>query len=527
MIGTAEVATSPKPAHGGVAKAVLRKAFSFPVFLGALLVAGVFGRAYQQLSPTDSTKYATSIKHDMPNIAVFEGDTWHHILVGEDILRTHTFPTTDSYTFTAYGDESMAFEWVGQVLMALTARFWGLQGLTALAILATAALMLLLYYYTSLRCGNSKAAFVASAPMMLAIMFFFSLRPQLFGYMFLYVTMILLEHFRRGRVWALWLLPPLFVVWANTHGSFVLGLFVLGLYWASGLVRFQAGRLKAEPWTLSQRLHLEIVFLLCVLALTVTPYGARLVGFTLHVLLDAKLGMSYVSEYVPLGGGPLMPFVVLLLAFLVAQVVLQPKYRLDELGLLVVAVYGTFAHSRLLMFWVPVFTPLLAVLLAGWIPRYDRAKDKYFLNGFLMALAALALVKFFPSRQRLETVVAEAFPQGAVEYLKRHPVRANMYNPDFWGAYLIRSLGHEHKIFSDGRSQLFEDAGVFEDSIRIGVDPDTKFLLRKYRVEACLTYRWGVFATYLSASPDWELAFSNNLSSLFLLKQSARPHTEP
>ena len=60
-----------------------------------------------------------------------------------------------------------------------------------------------------------------------------------------------------------------------------------------------------------------------------------------------------------------------------------------------------------------------------------------------------------------------------------------MWNPDFWGAYLIRSLGHEHKIFSDGRSQLFEDAGVFEDSIRIGVDPDTEFLLRKYRVEGC------------------------------------------
>jgi len=526
-----EVSTSSKPAEvsddGGrdvrafsrALKALLRKAFSFPVLMGALLAGGVFGSAYTRLQPQTHAPARSAITPVIPVIAVFEGDTWYHILVGEDILKNHRFPNTDSYTFTAYGNEHMAFEWLGQILMALTARLGGLRALAALACVSTAVLLLLLYYYTTLRCGNSKAAFVTSVPMMLAIMFFFTLRPQLFGYIFLFLTMILLEHFRRGRTWALWLLPPLFVIWANTHGSFVLGLLVLGFCWAAGLVRFQVGGLQAESWSPRQRLHLEVVMLLCVLALTVTPYGGRLLGFTVHVLLDAKLGMTYIAEYAPLIGIPEKAILVFLLAFLVALVMLRPNYRLDEIGLLPVAVYGAFVHSRLLMLLVPVFAPLLAGLLARWVPDYDPAKDKHVLNAALITVAAFALVKLFPSQRKLESVVAEAFPQGAVEYLQHRPVQGKMYNHDFWGAYLIRSLGPEHKIFIDGRSQLFEDAGVLEDSLRIGyVDRETPRLLRKYRLDACLTYRWSALATYLSGSPDWEQVYQDNLAAIFVRK---------
>jgi hypothetical protein len=518
-----ETPANLKTAEGLATKTALRKLSSFPVLMGALLVALVIV-AVGQLVRNPGLASRDSI---VPAIDIFEGDTWFHTLVGEDILRTHTFPTADSYTFTVNGNEFMAFEWVGQVLMALADRLGGLRGLTALFFVAACSLLLLLYYYSSLRCGNSKAAFVSCLPMVPLLSAFFTLRPQLFGYLFLFLTVILVEHFRRGRTWALWLLPPLFVLWVNTHGSFVLGLLVLGFYWAAGLVRFKAGGLEAEPWTPRQRRHLEAVTLLCVLALLATPYGSRLAGYTLHVLLHASLGMKRIQEYAPLGEVRLKIFLVLLLAFLAAQVVLRPKYRLDDFGLLLVTVYGAFVHQRLLLFCLLVFTPLLAMLLAPWIPKYDPGKDKCLLNAALILVAmSIALVKFYPSRPDLEKTVAAAFPRGAVEYLKRHPVQGRMLNPDYWGAYLIHSLGRRHKIFIDGRTQLFEDAGVFQDSLKIGdLDRDTPFLLRKYALRACLTYRWGALATYLSESPDWEPAYQDNLAVIFVRKEGQVPTT--
>jgi hypothetical protein len=519
-----EVSASPKPAKASAVKVTLLNAVSFPALMGTLLVVLVVAAVGGLLrDPGKASRDSVE-----PTIDVFEGDTWFHILVGEDILKTHTFPTTDSYTFTVNGNESMAFEWLGQILMALTDHLGGLLALTVLFFGAACTLLLLLYYYTSLRCGNSKAAFVACLPMAVLLATFFTLRPHLFGYIFLFLTLILIEHFRRGRVWALWLLPPLFVVWVNTHGSFVLGLLFLGFYWAAGLVRFQAGGLEAEPWTPRQRLHLEVVMLLCVLALVATPYGTRLAGFTLNAILNSSLGYSRIQEYLPLSGERLKIFVVLLLAFLAAQVVLRPKYRLDDFGLLLLTVYGTFVHKRLLVFCIPVFTPLLAALLARWVPKYDKAMDKYLLNAVLMAIAAVVVwVKFFPSRADLQKAVDVAFPRSAVEYLQRHPVQGRMMNPDFWGSYLILNLGRDHKIFMDGRSPLFEEAGVFEDYVRIiGLDRDTPLLLRKYRLDACLTYHWGSLATYLSALPDWEQVYQDNLAVIFVRKKPRAAQTQ-
>ena len=185
---------------------VLHRGFSFPVLLGATLVAGVCASIYLKL-------------HEMPtlppghtHLAIIEGDTWLHILIGEDLLRTRTFPTKESYSFTADGKPSMAFEWLGQVGMALVNRAGGLRALAASVILLTALLMLLIYYYAWLSSGNSKASFVASVLMMPLISPFYTLRPQLLGYIFLAITLILLAHFRQGRRKPLWLLPALFVV---------------------------------------------------------------------------------------------------------------------------------------------------------------------------------------------------------------------------------------------------------------------------------------------------------------------------
>ena len=63
----------------------------------------------------------------------------------------------------------------------------------------------------------------------------FTLRPQMLGYLFLILTLIALELFRQGKQWAIWFLPLLFLIWINTHGSWIIGLGVIALYLACGL----------------------------------------------------------------------------------------------------------------------------------------------------------------------------------------------------------------------------------------------------------------------------------------------------
>jgi hypothetical protein len=196
--------------HAGVVKSgpFLERLISFPAMLGALLMGGVFWSL---------------------RLFVVDPDLWWHIKAGEGILATHHWPTADPYSFTVAGQPWIAYEWLGEVLLAATNRLAGLRGLDALLILLGCTVLAALYAFATLRSGNSKAGFVATAVLIILATPSFSLRPQMLGYLFLILTLIAMERFRQGKRKALWLLPFLFLLWVNTHGSFVIGMGVIGV----------------------------------------------------------------------------------------------------------------------------------------------------------------------------------------------------------------------------------------------------------------------------------------------------------
>src|ERR1700730_1787413 len=98
---------APPAASAAVWQAV-REAMSFPVLMAGLLV-GVS---------------LVSLTLRLP-----DPDTCWHVAVGEHIWTTHTWPTSDFYSFTAPGVHWMAYEWLGEGVMALAARARGHLGL--------------------------------------------------------------------------------------------------------------------------------------------------------------------------------------------------------------------------------------------------------------------------------------------------------------------------------------------------------------------------------------------------------------
>src|SRR6185369_1446618 len=75
----------------------------------------------------------------VPNI-FGDGDTSWHIASGRWILQHGAIPTTDPFSFTAFGKPWVAMEWPGDILFALAYRAAGLAGLAALFAAALMAL---------------------------------------------------------------------------------------------------------------------------------------------------------------------------------------------------------------------------------------------------------------------------------------------------------------------------------------------------------------------------------------------------
>ena len=452
-------------------------------------------------------------------------DIWWHIKVGQDILTTHHLPTADTYSFTVHGTPWVAYEWVGEVLLAAVQRAWGLQGLLALNLALGAAVVLGLYGLATLRSGNSKAAFVACGIVFYLAVVFFTLRPQMLAYVFLVLTLIILERFRQGRSGTLWLLPPLFLLWVNTHGTFVVGLFAVGVYIVSGLFEMRSNGVESRRWTGAQRLQLELAFLGSLVALTVTPYGPKLAAFPVDMAFSHPAIAASIVEWQPMSFS--MPvgklFLGLVLGFLLAQVVLRPTWQLAEMVLLLAGIVASFLHIRFLLLFVPFAAPFLAVLLSRWVPPYEPGKDKHALNALLMTVVVLAIVRFFPSQKELGASVSQHWPVKAVQYLERNPPPGPMFNTYGYGGFLIYSLDGENKVFIDGRAELYEHAGVLGDYGKIaGLASNALLLLRAYNVHSCLIGRNEPLATLLIASAQWHKIYADDMSVLLVRSQAGK-----
>jgi hypothetical protein len=489
-----------KTKASGSALEAVKRMFSFPAMLGAFLVGWVFSAT---------------------RIFFVDPDVWWHIRVGQDILRTHHWPTTDPYSFTVFGTPWIAYEWLGEVVVARVAWLGGNTAMFVLLFATASAAMLMLYYYGTLRSGNCKAGFVPAGVMWSLVLLSFNLRPQMFAYLFLVAVLIVLEKFRQGVSWPLWTLPMIFLLWVNTHGTFIAGIGVLVLYLCCGLRSFKLGNVEAVAWSAKQRMQLEMALLLSLAVLPITPYGTQLAAYPFDLMFNQPLVQSSIIEWqqMPFNeqfGKIFLGVVVLAVAL---QIVFRFTWRLEELLLAMGGAAMACLHARMLLLFVPFFVPILATMMARFLPPYQRAKEQYILNGAVMACLVGAMVHYFPSRDLLEKKVEASFPVQAVAYLDNHAVPGPMLNNYFFGGYLV---GTGHKVFIDGRADIYERSGVLGDMLAL-TQMRTRPLafLDRYKIESCLLVRDEPLAVVLAASPKWKQAYRDGTATIFVREKGA------
>jgi hypothetical protein len=488
----------PREVESAAPMPLYLRAVSFPAMLAFLLLGAVFGATLAfRLDP----------------------DVWWHVNVGERILRTGHWPAMDSFSFTATNTPWIAYEWLGEIALALFVRIGGVQGLEAFQLLVGGGVLVAIYAFATLRSGNSKAGFVSASALMIFATLSFSLRPQMLGYLFLLLTLIVLELFRHGKPRALVALPFLFLLWVNTHGSFIIGIGILVLCLVSGLKDFQFGGIEARAWTPQQRRQLETALLFSLAALMITPYGTELAVYPFDMAFNQPLNVANILEWQPmpfqLVGGKL--FLGVVLAFFVAQTVFRMTWSLYEYLLVLGGIAMATLHVRFVLLFVPFFAPVLATFLARWIPAYEAKKDKFILNAILMAVAVGCVLYYFPSKSDLEKKVATSFPVGAAQYLHEHVVPGPMYNTYGYGGYLIWSFDGQHKVFIDGRADIYERAGVLADYLAIArPSPQSLKVLSFYNVQSVLIDKDENMVAMLSASPEWQNVYQDKMSVLFV-----------
>src|ERR1700758_3296971 len=168
-------------------------------------------------------------------------DIWWHLADARIIATTHHMIWTDPYSFTAVGQRWIDWEWLSEVPYLFSYNVFGLRGIYLLTWLALCGNILFVYWRGYWKGRSMNAALIASVVGFVLMTVNSGPRMIEFAYIAMSAEMAILEAAERGRKWLVWLLPPLFCLWINLHGTWLIGIGLLGLYVLCGLFPLKVG----------------------------------------------------------------------------------------------------------------------------------------------------------------------------------------------------------------------------------------------------------------------------------------------
>jgi hypothetical protein len=212
-------------------------------------------------------------------------DSWMVLLSGREIVQ-HGLPGHDALTVWAHGRAWVDQQWLAQVTMYSLERLGGFR-LVMLVHAALAAGGFAAACVVARRRGASalSVTWIGAIGLLALYPEAVTLRSQSFAYpLFVAVLALLLRDRRRGSN-RVFIVLPLLALWANLHGSVVVGAALVSLYGLLALrgpQRVRALLLTVVPWG-------------CVLA---SPYAFSLPSYYRWILFDVHFN-RFITEWAP------------------------------------------------------------------------------------------------------------------------------------------------------------------------------------------------------------------------------------
>jgi len=407
-------------------------------------------------------------------------DMFGHLNAGRLIVQ-HGGPGIDPFAFTSSGFEWMDVEYLAQALLWIAYDHFGSPGLIGLKLALGGGTI----YFLWIAVRSVGDDWFILAPVFLlctsTVSRYFIFRPQLITFACFALFVAVLFRFMMARKAALWLLPPVMLVWANAHGGFIAGLGAVGLtaimcVTANVNVGGLGGRTAFKGTT-----PLFVTLAACAAVTFINPWGIRQWQY-LATELSNETNRRYILEWRP-PGFSVDPWswvaLIVITATLLAVGWIAERRRLQIGGLhawqwvlsavpLISLAYLSVRHVPLAALWAaPVITLLgTAVNRSGPVPAFRRA---WLVVSSVALIPVVLTVEFVAAHPAPVIAMGGATlgvtdPCRVVKFMKETRLNGNLYNPLWWGSYVSWELYPAVRVSMDGRNvSLFPDSMVAEN----------------------------------------------------------------
>jgi hypothetical protein len=445
---------------------------------------------------------------------------WGHLRDGMWILQNRTVPRSGIFSRAAnlpWRD----FSWGYDAIVAATYKITGLRAVPLLAmgfrVIVTAVSFLL--------ADRRRGKFLWAAGLAgLGLYTMAGLGPTSAGVsaILLGIELLLLLEWRKGRdSGVMFVLPVLFLIWANLDIGFVYGMMVFALFVMNrfALQYASTGEIAAGERKLAR--NAVVLFAGCLIVSGITPYGfASYPAFWQMATSTANLS---IPGYGAMGFRQTLDYAVLLLG-MGAFLAMGLKRSRDIF--LVVSLCGSTAllfHSQREN-WLLIVTSI--AVIGEMVPNTGHAGESKavwafsqrpsVIAGFTLVTTGLLFFVLVPRDPKvLIGRVAETLPVKACDFIRTERLPQPLFNAYEWGAFLTWYLP-EYPVAIDGRRGLYPEeleSGYFKV---MKVDLPYQSLPAMRDAQTMLLEKSNVVAGGLKDVPGFRVAYEDELAIVLL-----------
>jgi hypothetical protein len=389
-------------------------------------------------------------------------DLGRHLLLGKMIVIEGRIPSTNTFSYTNPGFEFINHHWGSEVVFYVIWKMFALDGLIIFKTVSIISLIFLLSFYSIKKTGIFNVVLV-----LFPIIGLFTertdTRPEIFGYIFLTLTLLILykESNKKGK--SVWLLPFITLLWVNTHISFVFCPLIYVFFIITALI--------------NKRIHLSHLVIggLILIALLINPNGIKGALYPLEIFNN--YGYTVVENQTPfflqtvINFTSIKYFYILSALMVFAGLLMIYKKRYFEFLVTVMLCIMSFKAVRNFPFFAISAIYPLSFGLTDFSNLFNL-KFKY-KNGWLtlIQLIVIGIVwcatilntvffatngyyksRFSPVRTGTGEVKGM---EKTVDYFITKKMTGPIFNNFDIGSYLIFRLYPQEKVFVDGRPEAY------------------------------------------------------------------------
>jgi tetratricopeptide (TPR) repeat protein len=425
---------------------------------------------------------------------------------GRYLVEHHQIPRVELFSYTAQGKEWIYPPFSGAVfyLLDLAGGYSALSWLSAFACAAVVAFLV---------ASGGRVVTALAIVAVPAIAFRTIPRAELFTTVLFAAVLGMIWRNYRGKPVPLWVLPVIFLLWANLHLGFISGLGLLGAAVFFDLCDMLFADRRGPA--LERLKHLAPWIAASFAATFVNPWGWRLYEAIYRQNKVMQIHSAFIGEWTSVhfsslvwrqaldAGDPASADWWLLGAAALAILVAIWKKNIGPAVVLAAGMYLSIEHMRLQALFA-----ILAVVIGGTqlselaIEIAARSKSKaktvenansvvsagyvsprmaYLISAIFVILVGLRITDLITDRYYFDSGQAMLFgtgpswwyPERAAAFLKREGLPGNVFHDYDLGGYLTWRIGPQYLDFVDGRYIPFGYDLFSEQRLLAALGPDT------------------------------------------------------